>query len=75
MDLWHILVPAIVCHAGNTNRDELETHANYHELVRGIMGVHATAFIENEKMEFQYQNILVNLSLRMKPYYRRLIIW
>ena len=75
MDLWHILVPAIVYHACNTNWDELETHAYYHELVRGIIGVHATALIKEEKMEFQFQNILDNLSLSMKPYYRRLIIW
>lgn len=63
MDLWHILVLAVVRHACNTNWDMLETFANYHELVRAIMGVHATAFIEDEKIEFQYQSILDNVSL------------
>jgi transposase, IS5 family len=63
MDLWHILVLAVVRHACNTNWDALETTANYNELVRMIMGVHATAFIEDEKTEFAYQTILDNVSL------------
>jgi IS5 family transposase len=63
MDLWHILVLAVVRHACSTNWDTLETWANYHELVRKVMGVHATAFIEDEKIEFNYQNILDNVSL------------
>jgi IS5 family transposase len=63
MDLWHILVLAVVRHACGTNWDTLETWANYHELVRRVMGVHATAFIEDEKIEFHYQNILDNVSL------------
>lgn len=63
MDLWHILVLAVVRHACSTNWDTLETWANHHELVRRVMGVHATAFIEDEKMEFNYQSILDNVSL------------
>jgi IS5 family transposase len=63
MDLWHILVLAVVRHACNTNWDTLETAANYNELVRRVMGVHATAFIEDEKIEFFYQSILDNVSL------------
>ena len=63
MDLWHILVLAVVRHACGTNWDTLETWANHHELVRRVMGVHATAFIEDEKIEFHYQNILDNVSL------------
>ena len=63
MDLWHILVLAVVRHSCNTDWDELETWSNHHDLVRGVMGVHATAFIEDEKMEFHYQNILDNVSL------------
>ena len=63
MDLWHILVLAVVRHACSTNWDTLETWANYHELVRKVMGVHATAFIEDEKIEFNYQSILDNVSL------------
>ena len=63
MDLWHILVLAVVRHACGTNRDTLETWSNHHELVRRVMGVHATAFIEDEKIEFGYQTILDNVSL------------
>lgn len=63
MDLWHILVLAVVRHGCNTNWDTLETWANHHELVRKIMGVHATAFIEDEKLEFNYQTIIDNVSL------------
>ena len=63
MDLWHILVLAVVRHACGTNWDTLETWANHHELVRRAMGVHATAFIEDEKIEFAYQSILDNVSL------------
>lgn len=63
MDLWHILVLAVVRHACGTNWDTLETWANHHELVRRVMGVHATAFIEDEKMEFHYQTILDNVSV------------
>ena len=63
MDLWHILVLAVVRHACGTNWDTLETWSNYHELVRKVMGVHASAFIEDEKIEFSYQTILDNVSL------------
>src|SRR5215210_5270754 len=63
MDLWHILVLAVVRHACATNWDTLETWSNHHELVRRVMGVHATAFMEEEKIEFAYQTILDNVSL------------
>ncbi|MEJ7587052.1 MAG: hypothetical protein WKI04_05775 [Ferruginibacter sp.] len=63
MDLWHILVLAVVRHACNVNWDTLESWSNYHELIRRVMGVHATAFIENDKIEFNYQSILDNVSL------------
>ena len=63
MDLWHILVLAVVRHACGTNWDTLETWSNHHELVRKVMGVHASAFIEDEKIAFHYQSILDNVSL------------
>jgi len=63
MDLWHILVLAVVRHALSTNWYRLEDMANYHELIRRVMGVHATAFIEDDKIEFGYQTILDNVSL------------
>ena len=67
MDLWHILVLAVVRHACGTNWDTLETWSNHHELVRRVMGVHATAFIEDEKIDFNYQTILDNVSLVDEP--------
>jgi hypothetical protein len=64
MDLWHILVLAVVRHTIGTNWDRLELMANYDALVRQIMGVHCTAFIsDDEKTEFGYQTILDNVSL------------
>ena len=63
MDLWHILVLAVVRHACDTNWDTLELWSNYNELIRRVMGVHATAFIEGEKIEFNYQSIIDNVSL------------
>ncbi|MDQ6844982.1 MAG: ISNCY family transposase [Bacteroidota bacterium] len=63
MDLWHILVLAVVRHALSTNWDRLEYLANYDELLRRTMGVHATAFIEKDKIEFGYQTILDNVQL------------
>ena len=62
MNLWHILVLAVVRHTLSTNWDRLHDMANYHELIRQIMGVHATAFIEDDKIEFGYQTILDNVS-------------
>src|SRR5215210_4694296 len=44
MDLWHILVLAVVRHTLSTNWDRLEDMANYHQLIRQIMGVHNSAF-------------------------------
>ncbi len=63
MDLWHMLVLAVVRHALGTNWDRLEYLANYDLLLRSVMGVHASAFIEDEKIEFNYQTILDNVSL------------
>lgn len=62
MDLWHILVLAVVRHATGTNWDRLHMMANYDTMVRNIMGVHCTKF-GMEEIEFEYQNILDNVSL------------
>lgn len=62
MDLWHIFVLAVVRHTLDTNWDRLHDTANYHELVRSIMGVHGSTFYDT-KIEFNYQNILDNVSL------------
>jgi hypothetical protein len=62
MDLWHILVLAIVRHALDTNWDRLEHIANNDKLTRKILGVHVTGF-EMEEEEFAYQTIADNVSL------------
>lgn len=62
MDLWHILVLAVVRHATDTNWDRLQMMANYDMFVRQIMGVHSTRFGSAE-VSFEYQNILDNVSL------------
>lgn len=64
MDLWHILVLAVVRHSVDTNWDRLEMMANYDIFVRQIMGVHSTGFLSGEEtIEFSYQTILDNVSL------------
>lgn len=62
MDLWHILVLAVVRHATKTNWDRLHLMANGDKYVRSIMGVYSTSFLEDE-FDFEYQNILDNVSL------------
>jgi IS5 family transposase len=62
MDLWHILVLAVVRHTLSTNWDRLEHLANYDQLVRAILGVHSSGF-NDDKMEFPYQSILDNVQL------------
>ena len=62
MDLWHILVLAVVRHTLDTNWDRLEHIANYDVLLRKILGVHVEKF-GIEEMEFAYQTIVDNVSL------------
>jgi IS5 family transposase len=62
MDLWHILVLAVVRQGTSTNWDRLHLMANQDSLVRAIMGISKTNFSEDE-FEFEYQNILDNVSL------------
>ncbi len=62
MDLWHILVLAVVRHTLSTNWDRLEHLANYDLLVRELLGVHSTGF-NDDKIEFAYQSILDNVQL------------
>lgn len=62
MDLWHLFVLAVVRHTLDTNWDRLHVIANYDELVRSVMGVHGSPFYD-EKIEFNYQNILDNVRL------------
>jgi hypothetical protein len=62
MDLWHILVLAVVRHTLDTNWDRLEDLSNHHRLLRQILGVHVEKF-GIEEIEFSYQTIVDNVSL------------
>ncbi len=62
MDLWHILVLAVIRHTLDTNWDRLEDMANFHKLLRQILGVHVEKF-GIEETEFAYQTIVDNVSL------------
>ncbi len=62
MDLWHILVLAVIRHTLDTNWDRLEHNANYDILLRKILGVHVEKF-GIEETEFAYQTIVDNVSL------------
>jgi hypothetical protein len=62
MDLWHIIVLAVVRHALGTNWDRLEYVANYDILLRQVLGVYTENF-GIEKTEFAYQTIIDNVSL------------
>lgn len=62
MDLWHILVLAVVRNACNTNWDRLHHFANNDMTMRSIMGLHNNQFADGFHL-FEYQNILDNVSL------------
>lgn len=62
MDLWHILVLAVIRHTLDTNWDRLEHIANYDVLLRKILGVHVEKF-GIEEIEFAYQTMIDNVSL------------
>ena len=62
MDLWHILVLSVVRHACNTNWDKLHHYSNNDITMRKIMGLHSSDFYD-DFYEFEYQNILDNVSL------------
>jgi transposase, IS5 family len=59
MDLWHLLVLAVVRQSLDTNWDRLTWLANYDTKLRNILGVIA----DGSEDEFEYQNILDNVSL------------
>jgi IS5 family transposase len=62
MDLWHILVLAVIRHTLDTNWDRLEDMANYHKLLRQVLGVHVEKFGIEERA-FAYQTIVDNVSM------------
>ncbi len=65
MDLWHILVLAVIRHTLDTNWDRLEHIANYDTLLRKILGIHVVPPWRDgiEETEFAYQTIVDNVSL------------
>ena len=62
MDLWHILVLAIIRHTLDTDWDRLEDLANYHKLLRQVLGIHVEKF-GIEETSFAHQTIVDNVSL------------
>jgi hypothetical protein len=61
MDLWQIFVLSQVRLCQNISYDELHDLANHHTLIRQIMGVEKG--FGYERYEFEYQNIIDNVSL------------
>jgi IS5 family transposase len=61
MDLWQIFVLSQVRLCQNISYDELQHIANYDSLIRQIMGVESG--FGYERHEFEYQNIVDNVSL------------
>jgi hypothetical protein len=61
MDLWHLLVLAIVRHTLSTNWDRMEHLANNDKLLRQVLGVHVIDF-GIEEIEFAHQTIVDNVS-------------
>lgn len=62
MDLWHILVLAVVRHTLSTNWDRMEDMAANHKLIRQVMGIHVEVF-NIEEIIYPYQTIVDNVSL------------
>ena len=61
MDLWQIFVLSQVRLCQNISYEELYHISNYDSLIRQIMGVESE--FGYEKYEFEYQNIIDNVSL------------
>jgi IS5 family transposase len=61
MDLWQIFVLSQVRLCQNISYDELHDLANHHTLIRQIMGIERG--FGYERHEFEYQNIVDNVSL------------
>ncbi|NMA31359.1 MAG: ISNCY family transposase [Candidatus Methanofastidiosa archaeon] len=63
MDLWIIFVLAQTRLCMNLNYDDLHHMANNDKLLRQIMGIEFDNYYSIEPIEFEYQNILDNVSL------------
>jgi hypothetical protein len=62
MDLWVLFVLAQTRLCLNTSYDELHRMANEDKMLREIMGVEFDLYYSHEPIEFEYQNILDNVS-------------
>jgi len=60
MSLWEILVLAVIRNSLDTNYDRLHDFANYHLLVRKIMGVHKAFGYEEISQKYGLQTIKDN---------------
>lgn len=63
MDLWVLFVMAQTRLCLNLSYDELYRMADYDRMFREIMGVESDPNYSSERVEFDYQNILDNVSL------------
>jgi hypothetical protein len=61
MELWQIFVLSQVRLCQNISYDELLDLANYHTMIRQLMGIESG--FGYEKYQFEYQNIVDNVSL------------
>lgn len=66
MSLWEILVLAVIRNSLDTNYDRLHDFANYHILVRKIMGVHTEFGYKPVRQEYGLQTIKDNVKLLSK---------
>ena len=62
MDLWQILVLGVVRLGLDANWDRLEDLANHHTLIRQMLGLPATPWIDESKM-FGHQTLRDNVAL------------
>lgn len=66
MNLWEILVLAVIRNSLDTNYDRLHDFANYHSLVRQIMGVDFVFGYEKNIQQYGLQTIKDNVKLISK---------
>lgn len=66
MSLWEVLVLAVIRNSLDTNYDRLHDFANYHVLVRQIMGVHKFLAYDKNTQSYGLQTIKDNVKL-LKP--------
>lgn len=63
MSLWEVLVLAVIRNSLDTNYDRLHDFANYHIMVRSIMGVHTEFGYNKDAQQYGLQTIKDNVKL------------